>query len=414
MSADRPESRPDDAALREAALQALSRVADPADGTDLVSAGRVQGLSVRDAVARFAIEADPARAAALEPLRRAAEEAVRAVPGMAGALAVLTAHAEPGAARPAPSAAAPRPAAPRPAAPDPAASRPAAASASAPPPDLRGARPDARAPAQAPGPAPMPGVGAVVAVASGKGGVGKSTVAANLAVALAARGLRVGLLDADVYGPSQPRMLGVSGRPSSPDGKTILPLRNHGVTMMSIGLMTPEDQAVIWRGPMLMGALQQMLGQVAWGRLDVLLVDLPPGTGDVQMTLCQKVRVAGAVIVSTPQDIALIDARKGIDMFRRMQVPILGVIENMAAFVCDGCGKVHHPFGHGGARAEAEKLGAPFLGEIPLDLAIRTAADGGAPIVVQAPESPQARAFANVAAALADALRDPAGAPEGA
>jgi len=246
-------------------------------------------------------------------------------------------------------------------------------------------------------PIDVEGVKHIVAIASGKGGVGKSTVSSNLAVALAMRGLKVGLLDADVYGPSQPRMLGVSGRPSSPDGQTILPLRNHGVTLMSLGLMMPDDEALIWRGPMLMGALQQMLSQVQWGQLDVLLVDLPPGTGDVQMTLSQKVHVTGAVIVSTPQDVALMDAKKGIDMFRRMNVPLLGLVENMASFVCDGCQKEHHPFGHGGARAEADKQEIPFLGEIPLDLEIRVASDGGAPIVIGKPSSPQAQSFLSLA-----------------
>ena len=219
-------------------------------------------------------------------------------------------------------------------------------------------------------------------------------------VSVAARGQRVGLLDADVYGPSQPRMLGVSGRPSSPDGNIILPLRNHGVTVMSLGLMVEEDEAIVWRGPMLMGALQQMLGQVQWGKLDILLVDLPPGTGDVQMTLCQKTQVAGAIVISTPQDIALLDARKGIDMFQRLDCPILGVVENMAGFACDGCGKMHYPFGHGGAKAEAEKLGVPFLGEIPLDLDIRVAGDGGAPVVVSKPDGAQSAGFWAIADAL--------------
>ena len=247
------------------------------------------------------------------------------------------------------------------------------------------------------GPRRIPGVDRIVAIASGKGGVGKSTVTANLAAALAAEGRRVGLLDADVYGPSQPRMLGVSGRPASPDGKTILPLRNHGVTMMSIGLMTREDEAVVWRGPMLMGALQQMMNQVQWGALDVLLADLPPGTGDVPMTLSQTAEVTGAIVVSTPQDVALLDARKGVDMFRKMSVPILGMIENMSTHICSNCGHEEHLFGHGGVRAEAEKLGIPLLAEIPLALGIRLASDGGAPIVVSRPASPEATAFRDVA-----------------
>ena len=352
---------------------ALSEVVDPGRGQDLISAGMVKGLQISGDTVRFVIEVDAARAGAMEPLRKAAEEAVLAVPGVAHAAAILTAHAAEGEAR-----------------------ANAAKGPKGPAPDLGLGMKKPAAPAKA-----LPeGVHHVIAVASGKGGVGKSTVTANLAVALAARGKRVGVLDADVYGPSQPRMLGVSGRPSSPDGTTILPLRNHGVTLMSLGLMTGENEAVIWRGPMLMGALQQMLGQVQWGQLDVLLVDLPPGTGDVQMTLAQKVPLTGAIIVSTPQDIALIDARKGIDMFNRMEVPILGLIENMAAFVCDGCGKVHHPFGHGGARTEAERLGVPFLGEIPLDLAVRVASDSGAPVVLQNPEGPEAQAFWKIADGL--------------
>ena len=237
----------------------------------------------------------------------------------------------------------------------------------------------------------LPGVKHIVAVASGKGGVGKSTVAANLAVALAQEGRRAGLLDADIYGPSQPRMMGVSERPKSPDGKTILPLHAHGVTLMSIGLMLKGDEAVIWRGPMLMGALQQLMGQVAWGELDALIVDLPPGTGDVQLTLSQKYAIAGAIVVSTPQDVALMDARKALDMFVKTRVPVLGLVENMSAYVCPNCGHEAHIFGHGGARAEAERLGVPFLGEIPLDLAIRVSGDEGLPIVAARPESAEAR-----------------------
>ncbi len=365
---------------------ALAQVMDPAHGTDLISAGCIKGLVIEGDTARFVIEADPARGAALEPVRRAAEAAALALPGISHVSAVLTAHVAQGQARPAPKG--PKgPNSPK--------------GPKGPVPDL-GLKP--KAPPAPPAKALPEGVARIIAVASGKGGVGKSTVTANLAVALAARGMRVGVLDADVYGPSQPRMLGVSGRPSSPDGTTILPLRNHGVTLMSLGLMTPEDEAIIWRGPMLIGALTQMLTQVAWGKLDVLLVDLPPGTGDVQMTLAQKTEVSGAIVVSTPQDIALIDARKGIDMFKRMEVPILGLVENMSAFVCDGCGKVHHPFGHGGARAEATKLGVPFLGEIPLDLAVREAGDSGAPIVVQNPDGPESQAFWALAEAVEKAM----------
>ncbi len=240
----------------------------------------------------------------------------------------------------------------------------------------------------------------IIAIASGKGGVGKSTVAANLAVALAQEGKRVGLLDADIYGPSQPRMMGVSARPKSPDGKTILPLTAHGVTMMSIGLMLKPDEAVIWRGPMLMGALQQLMGQVAWGELDALIVDLPPGTGDVQLTLSQKYAITGAIVVSTPQDVALLDARKALDMFSKTRVPVLGLVENMSSYICPNCGHEAHIFGHGGARAEADRLGLPFLGAIPLELSIRVAGDGGTPVVAAHPDGGEARAFRDLARRL--------------
>jgi ATP-binding protein involved in chromosome partitioning len=232
------------------------------------------------------------------------------------------------------------------------------------------------------GPAKVSGVDRIIAVGSGKGGVGKSTVSSNLAVALAREGRRVGLLDADIYGPSQPKMMGINKRPTSPDGKTIIPLQSHGVTLMSIGFMMEEGKAVVWRGPMLMGALQQMLGQVEWGELDVLIVDLPPGTGDVQLTLCQHTQVTGAIVVSTPQDVALLDARKAIDMFNTLNTPILGLIENMSTYVCPQCGHEAHLFGHGGVRAEAEALGVPFLGEIPLSLDVRLAGDAGRPVAL--------------------------------
>ena len=247
------------------------------------------------------------------------------------------------------------------------------------------------------GPNRMPSINKVIAVASGKGGVGKSTCAVNLACALAQDGDEVGLLDCDIYGPSVPLMMGVNERPLVSPEEKLVPLMSHGVKLMSMGFLLEGDQPVIWRGPMIMKTIQQFVMQVDWGTLDYLLIDLPPGTGDVQMTLSQKFFVAGAVIVSTPQDIALMDARKGIDMFKRMDVPLFGLIENMASFICDGCGKEHHPFGHGGARAEAEKLGSPFLGEIPLDLDIRVGSDGGVPIVVSKPDSPQAQAFQRIA-----------------
>jgi len=349
---------------REAVIAALKSVTDPDSGKDIVSAGVVRALHVDGDAVRFVVEVAEDRAEAYGPVRQAAEDAVKAL-GVTSVSAVMTAHSAP-----------------------------------KPPPDLKGG-----AKSKPAGPEKIPGVDRIIAIASGKGGVGKSTVSANLACALAAEGRKVGLLDADVFGPSQPRMLGVSGRPASPDGKTILPMRNFGVTMMSIGLMVNEGQAVVWRGPMLMGALQQMLMQVQWGALDVLLVDLPPGTGDVQMTLAQKAHVDGAIVVSTPQDVALLDARKGIDMFNQMNVPIVGLIENMSTHICSNCGHEEHIFGHGGVSAESAKLGIPLLAEIPLHIDIRTSSDDGTPIVVSKPDSPQAGAFRDLARTLVAAER---------
>ena len=316
-------------------------------GGSLASHDMVRAVQIDGDTVRFVIEApDAATAATLEPARQAAVAAVQQLRDGLQVSAVLTAH---GATKPAPEA-----------------------------PSLKvGRHPTPQA-----GPAPVVGVDRILAIGSGKGGVGKSTVASNLAVALARQGWRVGLLDADIYGPSQPRMMGVSKRPASPDGKTIIPLHAHGVTMMSIGLMVDPDKAVVWRGPMLMGALQQMLTQVEWGRLDVLIIDLPPGTGDVQLTLCQKTHVTGAVIVSTPQDVALLDARKAIDMFRTLNTPLLGLIENMSTFHCPHCGEETQIFGHGGVAHEAERLGVPLLGALPIDLDTRLSGDAGTPVAL--------------------------------
>jgi ATP-binding protein involved in chromosome partitioning len=358
--------------LRDQIMNTLGGVTLP-DGGDLVRRDLVRALAVEDGVVRFVIEAESAEAArGLEPVRANAEAAVLALPGVTRVSAVLTAHGPAGKSAPKPAPAAP----------------------GGEPPSLK----IGRHPTPGREVMQVAGVDRILAVASGKGGVGKSTVSSNLAVALARQGRRVGLLDADIYGPSQPRMMGVSKRPASPDGKTIIPLHAHGVTMMSIGLMLEPDKAVVWRGPMLMGALQQMLGQVEWGELDVLIVDLPPGTGDVQLTLCQRAPLNGALVVSTPQDVAPLDARKAIDMFKTLNTPILGLIENMSTYVCPNCGHEAHIFGHGGVADEAKRLGVPLLGEIPLSLDVRVAGDAGTPIALG--EGPVAEAYAHIAQRL--------------
>lgn len=338
---------------------ALERLALP-DGGTLISRDMIRALTVEGGVVKFVIEApSPEIAGQMEPLRRAAQGVVAELTGVTEVSVVLTAHG------------------------------PAAKA-----PTLKlGGHPKPQA-------APMKpaGVQRILAIGSGKGGVGKSTVSANLAVALAKQGRKVGLLDADIYGPSQPRMMGATGRPASPDGTTIEPLRAHGVTLMSIGLMVEERKAVVWRGPMLMGALQQMLGQVNWGELDVLIVDLPPGTGDVQLTLCTKAELTGAIVVSTPQDVALIDARKALDMFATLKTPVLGLIENMSFFTCPDCGGSHHIFGNGGVAEEAKALGLPLLGALPIDLETRLAGDQGAPVALG--EGPMAQAYARMARGL--------------
>lgn len=353
---------------KEHILQALSRVEDPDQGRDVVSLGMISGVVVRDSHVGFAIEVDAAQGAAKEPLRRACEAAVEALPGVLSVTAVLTAER-------ASSASESRPA-------------PHAAPAS-------GAQPAKPA---------IPGVQSIIAVASGKGGVGKSTTAVNLAVAMAAEGARVGLLDCDIYGPSIPRMLNLKGRPQVVDEKVLVPMEAYGVRCMSIGFLVEEDTPMIWRGPMVMGALEQMLREVRWGELDVLVCDLPPGTGDAQLTMAQRVPLTGAIIVSTPQDIALLDVRKGINMFERVSVPVFGIIENMSYFLCPQCGHRTDIFHHGGARQTAETLGIDFLGEIPLDIDIRVTSDTGHPIVVAQPDSEHATAYLQIARHLLDVI----------
>lgn len=362
---------------RERVLETLKTVRGPDLEGNIVDLGMVSDIFISDGKAYFSITVPADRADKLEPLRQAAERAVKAMPGIKGALVSLTAEKKAGTPNPKP----------------------------APVPHSHAGHSHAghsHAPQQAPsgqrpGKTGVPGISAIIAVASGKGGVGKSTTAVNLALALKANGLKVGILDADVYGPSMPRLLGISGRPQQIDNRIIVPMENYGIKAMSIGFLVDEGTAMIWRGPMVQSALMQMLREVAWGDLDVLVVDMPPGTGDAQLTMAQQVPLTGAVIVSTPQDLALIDARKGINMFKKVEVPLLGIVENMSYFIAPDTGNRYDIFGHGGARAEAEKLGVPFLGEVPLTISIRENSDAGTPVVVSDPSGAQTLAYREIA-----------------
>jgi ATP-binding protein involved in chromosome partitioning len=362
---------------RDEVMAALAAIPGPDGRASLRDSGALSGVTIRDGKVFAAIAIDPARAKAMEPMRAEAEAAIRAIPGVAGAVVTLTAESA-RAVGGAPQGHAHQGDAPR-----------------------RHGRPSE----------PLPGVKHIIAVASGKGGVGKSTVACNLAVGLGKLGLKVGVLDADLFGPSMPKLFGLHSKPGlAPDGKRLIPLEGAGVKVMSIGFLIDEGAPVVWRGPMVVSALNQLLREVVWGELDVLVVDMPPGTGDTQLTMAQNVPLAGAVIVSTPQDLALIDARRGIAMFNQVKVPLLGVVENMSYFVCPHCGGRTDVFSHGGARQEAQKLGVPFLGEVPLDMAIRANSDEGRPVIANMPEGPQANALLEIAKRVADALAAGAGA----
>ncbi len=337
-------------------LSVLKRIAAPDGRGNLVSAGLVSDIVIASGNVMFALNADPQHLKTMEALRAVVEKAVAAIPGVAKAMVALTAERAP----------------------------------------QRDAGPKAQA-ARA-GNA-IPGIKHLVAVASGKGGVGKSTTAINLALALHALGLRVAVLDADIYGPSMPKLFGLSGKPQAADGqgKKMKPMTRYGVELMSIGFLVAEDTPMIWRGPMVMSALTQLLREVAWGETDVMIVDMPPGTGDAQLTMAQQTPLSGAVIVSTPQDLALIDARKGLNMFRKVNVPVLGIVENMSFFICTKCGERHEIFGHGGARAEAERMGVPFLGEVPLDQDLRERSDRGEPLMAGNPTSHHGAIYMDIA-----------------
>ncbi|HUU65657.1 MAG TPA: iron-sulfur cluster carrier protein ApbC [Methyloceanibacter sp.] len=369
-------------------LAALKGVRDPDCDADIVSEGLVSEVVIHKGKVYFAISVDPARAAEREELRLTAEAVVRDIPGVEGVAVTLTADRAPGAAgesgngngagaKPAPHTHAPQ-----------------GHTQQGPGVTAPGAARDARH-----RPGGVPGVKHIIAVASGKGGVGKSTTAVNFALALKDQGLKVGVLDADIYGPSMPRLLGIHGQPQQLAGDKLDPMRAYGLKVMSMGFLVDEETPMIWRGPMVMSALSQMLKDVAWGELDVLVVDMPPGTGDAQLTMAQQVPLAGAVIVSTPQDLALIDARKGLNMFKKVNVPVLGIVENMSTFLCPHCGERSDIFGHGGAKDEAARLGVPFLGEVPLTITLRETSDAGKPMVATDPGSPVSQAYRDIAAA---------------
>ena len=355
---------------RDDVVQVLKRIAAPDGRGNLVSAGLVSDIAIEGGTVMFALTADPAHMQSMEQLRAAVDKAVRGVPGVTKTLISLTAERQPQRGS---------------------ASKPAAA-----------------APARGQA---VPGVKHIVAVASGKGGVGKSTTAVNLALALHSLGLKVAVLDADVYGPSMPKLFGLTGKPRVADaeGKIMLPMSRYGVEVMSIGFLVPEETPMIWRGPMVMSAITQLLRDVAWGETDIMIVDMPPGTGDAQLTLAQQTPLSGAVIVSTPQDLALIDARKGLNMFRKVNVPVLGIVENMSYFVCDQCGARHEIFGHGGARAEAARLEVPFLGEVPLDKELRLRSDRGEPVVATLPDSLHTALYRDIARQVWAAVESGAG-----
>lgn len=346
------------------------------DGQSLAGSSRLSSIMAKDGKVIFAISVEASEVNSFEPVRLAAERAVRGLPGVSQALVGLTAE-----------------------------KAASGASTSAPPrPPVAGVSRLRDAPKATASAAQMPGVKHVIAVASGKGGVGKSTTSCNLAIALAARGLKVGMLDADIYGPSQPKLFGVAGKPAINAQRKIVPHERFGVKVMSIGFMVEEETAMIWRGPMVMSALTQMLRDVDWGELDVLVIDMPPGTGDAQLTIAQQTPLAGAVIVSTPQDLALLDARRGVAMFAKVNVPVLGIVENMSAFCCPNCGHVEPIFGHGGAKAEAARTGVDFLGEVPLHMDIRTTSDEGRPVTATSPDGVHAKAYMAIAERIAAKL----------